>query len=546
MQTPTRSRRLGLALSLTLALALPLTVWLTASRPGHADELTTAASAKLVAPLVDEQTIVVVRLRPHQLDVGGLQKWLSRMLPEVSERELTQPLDSLKRIRQDFTQAGVSDVYILVNVDDLNDGRPPALAVTLAGKSQPAVITQFFKGEFGLTYQTKRVGDVLLLGDAVQLRRLTAERPAHPQFAAALAATEANTTAQVVWWLNPDQRRVIAELMPELPRELGGRSTKALTDGMSWLSLGVGSKGGVSLRLEMECKDGPAAAELAKLWGSLLDALGRQPAGWPFVMREFAGQAKTDKTYRDLDPAGFDRMRKQLGGQVAGARLSVAMLQTPDYFDALTKLLVQQAREAAAEIQGLNHLRQIGLAMHNYHDAYGHLPQNITDQNGRLLLSWRVAILPFLEQEALYKQFRLNEPWDSEHNKKLIAQMPKVYRSPASQAPAGKTRYLGPVTNNSMFPPKLPKSGLTLTDVTDGTSNTLWVIEVNDDFAVEWTRPSDWVLDQEPLKALQNVSPGGVPALFGDGSVRRLQPTITEKVLRAMISRNGGEVIPND
>jgi hypothetical protein len=546
MQTPTRSRRLWLALSLALALALPLTVWLTAGRPSHADELTTAASAKLVAPLVDEQTIVVVRLRPHQLDIGGLQQSLGRMLPEVIQRELSQPLDMLKRIRQDFTQAGVSDVYILVNIDDLNDGRPPALAVTLAGKSQPEVITKFLQDEFGLAYQTKRVGDVLLLGDAMQLRRLTAARPAHPQFAAALAATEADATAQVVWWLNPDQRRVIAEMMPELPPDLGGRSTKALTDGMNWLSLGVGSKGGVSLRLEMECKDGPAAAELAKLWGSLLDALGRQPAGWPFVMREFAGQAKTDKTYRDLDPAGFDRMRKQLGGQVAGARLSVAMLQTPDYFDALTKLLTEQAREAAQAAQDFNNLKQIGLAMHNHHDAYGRLPQNITDQNGRLLLSWRVAILPFLEQEALYKQFRLNEPWDSEHNKKLIAQMPKVYRSPASQAPAGKTRYLGPVTNNSMFPPKLPKSGLTLTDVTDGTSNTLWVIEVNDDFAVEWTRPSDWVLDQEPLKALQNVSPLGVPALFVDGSVRRLQPTITEKVLRAMISRNGGEVIPND
>src|SRR5207249_2796575 len=74
-----------------------------------------------------------------------------------------------------------------------------------------------------------------------------------------------------------------------------------------------------------------------------------------------------------------------------------------------------------------NNLKQIGLAMHNYHDTYRHFPpQALTDKNGKPLLSWRVAVLPFIEQDNLYRQFKLDEPWDSEHNRKLLERMPKL------------------------------------------------------------------------------------------------------------------------
>src|SRR6185312_11489838 len=70
----------------------------------------------------------------------------------------------------------------------------------------------------------------------------------------------------------------------------------------------------------------------------------------------------------------------------------------------------------------------IMIGLHQYHDAHGKLPPPaITDKAGKPLLSWRVALLPYLEQVALYNQFHLDEPWDSEHNRKLLPQMPKVY-----------------------------------------------------------------------------------------------------------------------
>src|SRR5882672_4340583 len=69
-----------------------------------------------------------------------------------------------------------------------------------------------------------------------------------------------------------------------------------------------------------------------------------------------------------------------------------------------------------------NDLKQLALAMHNYHSAYGQLPPAaVRDKNGKLLLSWRVLILPYIEQDNLFKEFKLEEPWDSDHNKKLIA-----------------------------------------------------------------------------------------------------------------------------
>src|ERR1700676_3675353 len=93
---------------------------------------------------------------------------------------------------------------------------------------------------------------------------------------------------------------------------------------------------------------------------------------------------------------------------------------------------VQAAREAARRAQCVNNLKQIGLAMHNYHSTYDCFPPAVTaDDQGRPLLSWRVLILPYLEEAPLYAQFHLDEPWDSPHNLPLASKMPRVYTCPS-------------------------------------------------------------------------------------------------------------------
>src|SRR5207302_1956982 len=97
---------------------------------------------------------------------------------------------------------------------------------------------------------------------------------------------------------------------------------------------------------------------------------------------------------------------------------------------------VQKVRMAAGRTRSANNLKQMALATINYADAFGRAPAAaICDKNGKPLLSWRVAILPFIEQDNLYKQFHLDEPWDSDHNKKLLARMPNVYALPGVQQP---------------------------------------------------------------------------------------------------------------
>ena len=207
---------------------------------------------------------------------------------------------------------------------------------------------------------------------------------------------------------------------------------------------------------------------------------------------------------------------------------------------------VQAAREAARRAQCVNNLKQFGLAMHNYHDVNNIFPPAaITDKDGKPLLSWRVAILPYIEQLELYNKFKLDEPWDSEHNKPLIAEMPRTFLCPSRKNPeAGQTCYCVWTGENTPF--ETP-NGMGIAQFTDGTSNTLLVIESGT--PVVWTKPDDLAFDPEsklPNFGATSLHPGGFNALFGDGSVRFLKNTINQAILKALISPHGGEVINAD
>lgn len=205
---------------------------------------------------------------------------------------------------------------------------------------------------------------------------------------------------------------------------------------------------------------------------------------------------------------------------------------------------VQQAREAARRSQSMNNLKQIGLALHNSHDVGNRFPgAAIRDKNGKALLSWRVHILPYIEQAPLYQQFHLDEPWDSPHNKALIEQMPAVYGSTNNPdlVKQGKTTYLAPTGEGTGWDD--PK-GNQIRSFTDGTSNTILAVEAHRDAAVIWTKPDDLLVDFEnPQKSLKSVRAGGFQALFADGSVRFISDNINLDTLRALFTRGGGEAI---
>ncbi len=199
---------------------------------------------------------------------------------------------------------------------------------------------------------------------------------------------------------------------------------------------------------------------------------------------------------------------------------------------------VQQAREAARRSSSRNNMKQLLLALHNHHAAHRRFPARASyDANGKPLLSWRVHILPYLNQQTLYKRFKLDEPWDSPHNKPLIRLMPAVYANPNSSA-GSVTNYLAIDGADSM----MSKTGVRLRDVSDGNSFTMLLVEVDADRAVPWTKPADHQIKAaNPKAGLGGLRPGGFNVGMGDGSVRFLPNTIDPKTIQGLATKSGRE-----
>jgi RNA polymerase sigma factor (sigma-70 family) len=198
------------------------------------------------------------------------------------------------------------------------------------------------------------------------------------------------------------------------------------------------------------------------------------------------------------------------------------------------------------------HLKCIGLAMHSYHETHGHLPAPaIYDRNGKPLLSWRVALLPYLEEQELYRLFHVDEPWDSPHNKRLLGQLPKVYQPAPDQGWAFSPStlcqvFVGPGTafeRGKYFAGRaqgfeLPS--IRFSSFTDGTANTFLVVEAEK--SVEWTKPQDLSYDPlGPLPALGSQLRDDFQAVFADGAVYTIDKKADPRLIRAAITRNGGE-----
>src|SRR5262249_26053038 len=200
-------------------------------------------------------------------------------------------------------------------------------------------------------------------------------------------------------------------------------------------------------------------------------------------------------------------------------------------------------QEAAARMQSQRNLKEIALAMHNHHDVLGTFPPAaVLDKNQKPLLSWRVLLLQFLGEQDLFKQFKLDEPWDSAHNKTLLAKMPKVYAPVLERkgAEPNTTFYQVFVGEGAAFE---GARGLRITEFTDGTSNTALVIEGGE--AVPWTKPADLPYDaKKPLPKLGGLFKDRIYCAVADGSVLTLKHDFVEQAMRNFIVRNDGNVIP--
>ncbi len=197
----------------------------------------------------------------------------------------------------------------------------------------------------------------------------------------------------------------------------------------------------------------------------------------------------------------------------------------------------RRAREPARRAQCRNNLKQIGLALHNYHDQHGVFPPAFTvDAAGKPLHSWRTLILPYLDQAALYDSIDLSKPWDDPANAHAKETATYCYSCPSNPLPAGMTTYVGLVGEQNFFSPTHPRKH---SELPPGKSSQLIaVFERDDKRAVHWMSPEDGTAAEllTPPADRKNVHTGGCHVLMADGSIRFLSTNLPQETLKSLLS----------
>ncbi len=501
---------------MTHAFAALVLVALGQVQPAPAED----ARVKSIAPFVHSDVFAVI-----QVDIGKLD--VERLSARVFGKAPPGIVEDGKKIVQELAEglkgAGAKELYVVFSVIDMPG--QPFLVVPLSEGAQADGIARAIHAE------PTPIHNAIVGGSPAALARVKgAPAGARPELSAAFGAVgQESVSVRLLVLPSAESRRVLEETLPRFPEELGGGEITDLTRGLLWAAAALDNAEKPALKLVAGSRDGESAQSLVQLMEKLIGFARRSPE----IEHSVPGLAKVLPVFRPV--VDGNRVTLQVEAQQVAAICDVVM---------------GSAGEAAARTKCVNNGKQIVLALHNYHQQHNSFPPAFSQsKDGKPLLSWRVLILPFLDQLALYDQFHLDEPWDSPHNRTLIAKMPAVFRCPAEKralAHEGKTRYLAPRGVATILRGAEPVS---LRDITDGTSNTIIAIDAGDDHAVIWSKPDDWEFDPEPgiEGVFKSHAPGGINAIFADGSVRYLQETIAPTTLRALLTRNGGEVIgPGD
>ncbi|MCA9176706.1 MAG: DUF1559 domain-containing protein [Planctomycetales bacterium] len=479
---------------------------------------------KMLAPWVGETTILVVRVqpdsvalpKPEQLGLG-----LSQELQAATARYFEQGNLMLQQAKV------LADGRDLFGVVGLPIGSMPSAAIfrehtTDESDTRFLAMAKFMQADGrlhgGMPMIVPRDGTALH------------GKPAPDRMSAVEAALRASSDFPVQLLVVPPEYvwRTFRELELQLPAEVGGGASAVLTEGVLWASIGF-DPGKLKLRVVFQSKNADAAKQLAafipRSIASLVETVPPQVA--PSAMLKVFANLPRIKVEDDRVVAEIDDSENR-----AAALISLVSW-------------VEQMQSRLGGRVNVNQYKQILLAMHNYHDTHQWLPPDAEqrDKQGKPRLSWRVHLLPFLEQAELYGKFRLNEAWDSPHNRPLLEQMPDIYRSRTAQGALkpGYTTFLAPSGKGTLFGGDKPTR---FQNVVDGTSNTIALVEVAPQLAVPWTAPLDYQFDpKQPLQGVAVGPDGRWMAGFADGSVQSLNRKISAEVAQWLFSMNDGKPI---
>ena len=249
---------------------------------------------------------------------------------------------------------------------------------------------------------------------------------------------------------------------------------------------------------------------------------------------------KTDRHRFNRCQRGPVAICKRRGSWVAETLVTLAILAI---LTALFLPATRTPREASRRSQCKNNLKQIGIALHNYHEDHGAFPPAYTmDANGQPLHSWRTLILPYLDQKGLYEIIDLSKPWNDPANAEAFATHMTVYVCPSTDVPEGHTTYQAMVGPECAFRPTEPQR---FQDMKDGSSNTVLVMETSRAAAVHWMDPRDSARQffLSPSQETMLDHTGGFHTLLGDGTVRFITENVSIETRKALSTIAGEETV---
>lgn len=431
------------------------------------------------------------------------------------------------------TKAGAEQILVLLQQEDLKwNGKPPLIAISVAAGQDPEKTYRSLRRIVGLLqipdFEMEVWNNTILAGTAKKIAIAKAATVVErPDFVKAWQ-TFGGRDAGVMIFASPDTRRVIRELYPNPIAPYENVSGELIADHCDSVGISIDLPEKIAGMIKVQTSDRDSAETLK---GAIEQVK-------KMMLAEEGDSAQVPATalaaISALEPTTLDKDVVLDLGPILNDKVMLTSLLKP--FQAGGRMT-----------QRMNKLRMVILALHNYESVHRQFPAYANfDEDGKPLLSWRVHILPFLEQGNLYKQFKLDEPWDSPHNIELANTIPDVYADPSLDLEplnrAGMTRIVLPFAEEAFCH---GNEGTKFGSVKDGTSYTIAVVSVPPKHAVVWTRPVDWNVDLEnPKDGLFDDENKEAIFAYADGSAHKIESDVSPEDLKALLTKDGGEVIP--
>ena len=504
-------------------------------------------SAEKLLPLVDEQSFFLGRIQPGKIDIAKI------MIPLVQKKTLppaeAAALGFLFNLQKSSIDKVIDEIWFSSSAKDAATYFLPSIIIKTKPAAKAEDLLNLLKNlPLPINIQTPS-GQVIRKGQNSILPLSYVIREAKGFYlleqVGATKDTKKTKRTDIVQGFDDmgslpfgamlfpskDNPLDLAKIFPSLKRANGKEhEVHGILNGLKLVTLGM-YLDPWRIQMVIQTEDKELANDVHK---SILKAI----------------QSIPDLVQAQVEEVGKDPVFKALAAMVKSVsimddKVTIVITDFDPYFEIAARINEQnQAKVAAA--QSMGKVKNIATALLAYHKDKGKFPPAATlSKEGKPLLSWRVQILPYLGHNLLYKQFKQNEPWDSEHNKKLIRRIPPSFRETQDDLNKGTTAFQAPVGLATIFPPG--GTGTNSIQIINELSNTIMIVKVPEDKSAIWTKPEDWEIDvnlsaKDLLKGFTNA----IVFACADGEVKTMPLKVAEDNIKSMLAIDGKPKNPRE